>query len=90
MSVMFFLLLLLGLVLALGAFVVVGSVLSPAARDHRAEVREAKGEALAAKTREKIATRALRAIANGAGAPVLEAQDALDAIESTYTKELNS
>jgi len=89
MSVMFFLLILLGLAVALGAFVVVGSALSPTARDNRAELREARAETLAVKQREKIATKALRSIANGAGNPIFEAQDALDSIESTYTKELN-
>lgn len=89
MGVGLFLLLLLGLGVALGVFVVVGSALSPSARDSRTELREARAETLAVKQREKIATKALRAIANGAGNPILEATDALDNIESTYTKELN-
>lgn len=57
--------------------------------DSRKDIREAKAEALSAKQREKIATKALRAILNGAGNPVYEAQIALDEIDETYTKELN-
>lgn len=75
--------------LALGGLAVVGSFLSPDARSKREELREARVEAAQAKAREKIATKALRAIANGAGNPILEATDALDNIENTYTKELN-
>jgi len=43
----------------------------------------------AALTNLAIAERGLRAIANGSGAPVLEAQDTLDQINSNYIKELN-
>lgn len=58
--------------------------------DKREEIREVKAEAALARSREKIATKALRAILNGAGNPVLEAQDAMDKIDLTYdTKELN-
>lgn len=39
--------------------------------------------------RRMIAERGLRAIANGAGNPVFEAQDALEQISNTYIKELN-
>lgn len=89
MAAITFIFILVGVLLAVFIVPVVVSALSPAARDNRAELREAKNEALAAKQREKIATKALRAIANGAGNPILEAQDALDSIETTYTKELN-
>jgi hypothetical protein len=58
--------------------------------DKRRELREARTETALYRSREKIATKALRAIANGAGNPVYEAQDALDKIDLTYeTKELN-
>lgn len=89
MSVGMLLLIILGLALVVAGGIVVASYLSPANRDYRGELQEARAEALAAKQREKIGNKALRAIANGAGNPILEAQDALDAQERTYTKELS-
>lgn len=73
------------------AVVVVGGVVvnyTGGSRDRRA-VREAEAEASENKARLNIAMRGLRAIANGSGAPVLDASDTLDQIERTYTKELN-
>jgi hypothetical protein len=70
-----------GLVLAVTVLPVLVSSLSPGSRDTRRELRESK-------SREKIATQALRAIANGDSMPVLTAGDALDRIENTYNKEL--
>lgn len=66
------------------------SFVNPENRANRAARREDAAEIAAVRAREKIATKALRAIANGAGNPILEATDALDNIEGTYTtKELN-
>jgi hypothetical protein len=56
---------------------------------NRVKVRELSKDLTESERRERIATKALRAIANGAGQPVFEATDALDQIERTYTKELN-
>lgn len=79
----------LGVIVAL-AFAVPAVVTYAGGADKRAELREAKAEAALERSRTKIAVKGLRAIANGAGAPVLEAQDALDKIDLTYeTKELN-
>jgi uncharacterized membrane protein len=85
----FFLAIILVVVLVMVGISVVG-YLSSGARDSRAELREARQMALAAKAREKIATKALRSIANGAGNPQIEASIALDEIEAYYQKELNS
>jgi hypothetical protein len=71
------------------AAVVVAPLLSAESRATRREVREARQEAVCAEQRASIATKALRRIANGAGNPILEASEALDQLESTYTKELN-
>lgn len=49
-----------------------------------------RAELRAAQSREAIAVKALRQIANGDAMPVLTAGDALDRIESTYQKEINS
>lgn len=65
------------------------SLVNPEARATRAERRQDAAEIAEVRAREKIATKALRAIANGAGNPIFEAQDALDNIESTYIKEIN-
>lgn len=65
-------------------FLAFNHVFSETARANR-QARKAGAAALTlALQRERIATKALRAIANGAGAPLLEAQDALDKIETTY------
>lgn len=86
MSVSLFLLLIFGLVVLA---VAVPSVVAYAGNgDKREALRTARAERDTAKARERIATKALRSIANGAGAPVLEAQDALEQIEHTYTKEI--
>jgi type II secretory pathway pseudopilin PulG len=82
-------LLLVIVVLTILAVVASGVVRYLSTAPDRNELREARAETAAVKSREKIATKALRSIANGAGNPVLEAQDALDLIETTYTKELN-
>lgn len=55
----------------------------------RKELREARHERDQAERRANMAVKGLRAIANGAGNPILEASDTLDRIESTYPKELN-
>lgn len=70
------------------AIVVVGFLNGDGASNRR-RLRDAEITAQNAKAREKIATKALRSISNGAGNPVLEAQIALDSIDQTYTKELN-
>lgn len=57
---------------------------SQTARDNRAARKAGNAALTIARQRERIATKALRSIVNGAGAPVLEAQDALDKIETTY------
>jgi len=85
----FLLIILVVVVLAVVAVSVV-SYMGSGAPDTRRKIREANNIALAAKSREKIAVTALRSIANGAGRPDLEAQLALDNIDQTYTKELNS
>jgi hypothetical protein len=82
MSVGLLLLIILGVAIALGTTTVVSSALSSGAGDAKRELR-------ASKAREKIATAALRQIANGDTMPVLTAGDALDRIESDYLKELN-
>lgn len=65
--------------LAFGAVVVVPLVAGSKSRELRAS-----------KSRERIATKALRVIASGsAGNPTYEAQAALDEIEGVYNKELN-
>lgn len=69
-------------VLVLAGVPVVASAIGTGGREAKRELREAKA-------REKIATAALRQIANGDSMPVLTAGDALDRIESNYTKELN-
>jgi hypothetical protein len=71
-----------GVTLAVTIGPVIGSALSATNREAKRQLREAQ-------TRERIATSALRAIANGDSMPVLTAGDALDRIESNYTKELN-
>lgn len=86
---MFFLVILLVAGVVIAGISVVG-YLSSGAGDNRAELREARQLALNAKTREKIAVKALRAIANGSGNPTMEASIALDEIEASYQKELNS
>lgn len=86
---MFFLVIILVVTLVIVGISVLG-YLSSGARDNRDELREARQVALNAKTREKIAVKALRSIANGSGNPNLEATIALDEIEATYQKELNS
>ena len=80
MGALTFLLVVVGLiVVALGAVVVVPLVAGSKSR-----------ELAAAKKRERILTRTMRVIANGtSGNPALEAQIALDEVESNYTKELN-
>lgn len=90
MSVGFLLLIIVVLVaLAVGIPSVIG-YLSSDSRTNRATRRQQSAEVAAVRSREKIATKALRSIANGAGNPLFEAQDALDKIESTYTtKELS-
>lgn len=59
----------------------------------RTALREARREAVNAKAREKIATKALRSIRNDSGNPALEASIALDEIEALENdqelKELN-
>ena len=75
--------LLLVLVVLAGLAVTVPTVLNFV--NNASNRREVRGTA----ARERIATKALRAIANGAGNPVYEAQDALDQMEGTYPKELN-
>ena len=70
------------------AIVVVGFLSGDGAAARR-RLRDAEITARNAKEREKIATKALRSISNGAGNPVLEAQIALDSIDQTYTKDLN-
>lgn len=79
-----------GCLMVLIIVVLVGAVVSDLwqGRDDRKIVRDIKVSATLAKSREKIATKALRSIANGAGSPILEAQIALDEIEQTYNKEL--
>lgn len=87
MSVGLFLLL---LVVVVGLVIAVPSVVAFASGSgKRTELREARTAALEAKAREKMATKALRSIANGAGNPSLEAQIALDEIDASYYKELN-
>lgn len=78
--------------LLLGALaVVVPAVIAYASGgDKRAEIREANRKAVEAANREKIAVKALRQIANGDALPVITAGDALDEIETTYQKEINS
>lgn len=83
--------LLLGLVIcALFAWLLVyafSALFSSSARAARAEKKNTAQALTDTRKREKIATQALRRIANGAGRPDLEAQVALDDIENTYTKE---
>lgn len=86
---MFFILIIIAVALVLGVVAMVGYFSDPS-RDNRAEVREVKQKLVLSRERERVATKALREIANGAGAPVLEASDALDRIEALETKELNS
>lgn len=62
---------------------------STTARDERAAKKARAADLTAARQRERIATQALRRIANGAGAPLVEAEEALFQIEKTYdTKEI--
>lgn len=53
------------------------------------KVRELQTALRNSQTMERLATKGLRAIANGAGNPVYEAQDALYQIEKIESKELN-
>jgi hypothetical protein len=80
MSALLFLIVVCGIIaLAFGAVVVVPLLAGSSKRELRA-----------AKSREKIAVKTLRVIANGtSGNPALEAQIALDDIENNYIKELN-
>lgn len=89
MSAGLFFLVIVGLVALSFVAVVVAPSFSAESRGARAQVREARLDAAAAEERASIATKALRRIANGAGNPILEASDALDSLERTYTKELN-
>lgn len=57
--------------------------------DSRSDAKTLRANLLNSRHREKVATKALRSIVNDAGNPILEAQDALDEIESSYTKELS-
>lgn len=63
------------------------ALFSSSARAARAEKKNTAQALTVTRKREKIATQALRKIANGAGRPDLEAQIALDEIENTYEKE---
>lgn len=83
---MFFLVIFISILAVLGIIVVLGYV---GGNENRRDVREAKKEMLEARAREKVAVKALRTIANGAGNPTLEAQIALDNIDASYNKELN-
>lgn len=80
MSVSLLLFLIVGMVIL--ALVVPAVARYASQGDDRSELRQAKQQA-------SIATKALRSIANGAGNPIFEAQDALDQIEGTYIKEIN-
>lgn len=51
--------------------------------------REAKKELKASRTREALASTALRSISAGAELPVFVASDALAEINKTYSKEIN-
>ena len=86
-------LIIIGIVLAIFAAIALVGFLSDSGRAEAKRDREDRVEAERALTisreRERIATKALRAIANGAGNPIFEASDALEQIEGTYTKELN-
>ena len=77
---------------ALVAWLVVylfGMLFSQTARDNRSAKKASAKDLTAARQRERIATQALRKIANGAGAPLVEAEEALFQIEKTYdTKEI--
>lgn len=84
----FFLIIAVVVILAVVA-VTVAANYDPNARYERTQLREAEDSARILRERNSIATKALRSIANGAGNPILEASDALDRLESTYTKELN-
>lgn len=59
------------------------------ARREREDRIQAERALTISRERERIGSKALRAIANGAGNPIFEASDALEQIEGTYTKELN-
>lgn len=90
MAVGTFLLLILAVV---GLVIAVPAVVGYANSAGRTALREARREAVNAKAREKIATKALRSIRNDSGNPALEASIALDEIEALENaqelKELN-
>lgn len=63
---------------------------SSVSRDERAAKKARAADLTDARKRERIATQALRRIANGSGKPDLEAQIALDEIDATYDSKENT